>query len=108
MSTNVDRFTIKVGNRAPSIQYQLFLTTVDLTGATVRFHMRNKAGKVIVDQAGNVDNISTRKVSYDWQAGDTDTAGEYFGEFEVTYSDTKKETFPADAEIPITVRPVIA
>jgi Rib/alpha/Esp surface antigen-like repeat protein len=37
-----------------------------------------------------------RLVRYAWDEGDTDTAGEYDTEIEVTYADGRKETWPAD------------
>ena len=41
---------------------------------------------------------------YDWQEGDTDTAGTFFAEFEVTNANGTKETFPNDKPLTITVK----
>ena len=40
---------------------------------------------------------------YDWQSGDTDTAGMYFAEFEVTLSNSAVETYPNGGYIDIKV-----
>jgi hypothetical protein len=36
------------------------------------------------------------RVYYDWVAGDTDSAGYYSGEWQVTYDNGQVETFPND------------
>jgi hypothetical protein len=43
-------------------------------------------------------------VQYDWQSGDTDTAGSYYAEFEVTYNDGAVETFPNNQNLAISIR----
>lgn len=44
------------------------------------------------------------EVEYDWSgAGDTDTAGNYLGEFEVTLADGGIETFPNGPKIRVQV-----
>ncbi len=91
-------FRIKTNDTAP----QLIVTLTDaagnkvnLTGATARLHMKKYgASSLKVDAAATIANATTGKVSYDWSALDTDTAGTYYGEIEITYSDSKVETFP--------------
>lgn len=81
--------TLKVGTVA-----------VDLEGATVKFHMRDSSGTVVVDAAATVLQVgdgsdgSKGKVKYEWAAGDTDTAGVYDLEWEVSFSDGTIRTFP--------------
>lgn len=90
-------FSIKQNDTSPSLQATLkdaTLTPVNLAGATVMFHMKSVDGTVKVDQQMTITNASGGVVQYDWQAGDTDTVGTYYVEFEVTYSDSSIETFP--------------
>jgi len=50
-----------------------------------------------------IENSLAGEVSYPWQEGDTDTAGEYEGEFTITLADTRKRTFPSKGFIRITI-----
>lgn len=80
---------------------------VDLTGATVRFHLKRN-GTIKVDAAATIDDAGAGEVSYAWQAADTDEAGPHFCEFEVTFADGRIETFPNDSDVPVLVSPDIA
>lgn len=90
-------FSIKQNDTSPSLQVTLkdsSLTVIDLTGATVRFHMKSVDGTLKIDAPMTVTNVSGGVCQYNWQAGDTDTVGTYYVEFEVTYADASVETFP--------------
>jgi hypothetical protein len=90
-------FSIKQNDTSPSLQATLkdaSLSPVDLTGATVMFHMKSVDGTVKVDQQMTITDDTGGVVQYDWQSGDTDTVGTYYVEFEVTYADASIETFP--------------
>lgn len=77
---------------------------VNLTGATVRFHMRSVGGgNPVVDAAATVVTAASGIVRYNWVAADTDTAGTYQAEFEVTYADASIETFPNDGYIVVQI-----
>lgn len=78
------RVTLKDGNGDP----------VDVTAATIRFHMMDADGTVKVDAAGSIVTAASGIVEYEWSAADTDTVGTYRAEFEVTYSDGTIGTFP--------------
>ena len=103
-------FQIKRNDTSPAIESHLQYyddeadewKTRDISGNNdVRFLMSrvgedaltvddNKAGNVTVTDAAN------GKVKYEWQDGDTDAAGSYQAEWEVTYSDGTIETYPND------------
>lgn len=68
---------------------------VDLTGATsVEFHMAPKGGAIKVNAAAEVTDAPAGAVRYLWQPGDTDTAGAYLIDCEVTWADGSVQTFP--------------
>ena len=101
-------FYIKQNDTAPAIRATLKDTdanAIDLTDATVRFHMR-RAGSTTVTTDGAaiiVGNATNGIVQYNWQAADTSTVDTYHGEFEVTYSDGSIETFPNSGYIAIEI-----
>lgn len=98
-------FRIKENDTSPAIQYALLPASVILTGATVVFNMRLKNGATKVNRASAtiVTATGTPTVRYDWTAADTNTAGTYEAEFEVTYSDASVETFPNRGYITVIV-----
>lgn len=89
------QFFLKRGDRSPSIRFTLS-PTVDLTGATARFLMRDRAtGAAVVTASASVVIPATAGiVQYDWQSADVAASGVYDAEFEITYSTGKIETFP--------------
>ena len=90
-----DRFQIKRGDTSPSIKYELIPADITLAGASVRFQMENRARQTVIDRPATIDqNTEPPIVSYAWQQGDTDIAGDYDAEFRVEFSDGSIETFP--------------
>lgn len=105
-------FYIKQNDTSPIIQATLKDASdelIDLTGASVRFHMR-KIGNTTakVDSAATVEDALNGVVSYAWQAADTDTIGTFQCEFEVTYIDGGIETFPNSKFITVEITDDIA
>lgn len=99
-------FSIKQNDTSPSLQAALkdaALTPINLTGATVRLHMKSVDGTLKIDQLMTVVTPLQGIIQYDWQTGDTDTVGTYYVEFEVTYSDASVETFPNNGNKTISV-----
>jgi hypothetical protein len=93
-------FFIKQNDTAPNIREQLLLggSPQTLVGASVRFHLRNaQNGTTKVDQPAIVIDASQGIVEYDWVAIDTNTAGTFQREWEVTLSGGRILTFPNDA-----------
>lgn len=91
-------FTLKRGDELPTIQASLSTggAPVNLTGATVvRFIMAPKAGGTVkVKSPAVIVSATDGIVRYDWKTADTDVAGEFQAEWEVTWADGKSQTFP--------------
>lgn len=90
---------IKRNDRRPSILGDLYEpdgTPALLTGATVKFLGKQRgAAKTIGGNATIVTaTAELSRVRYDWQTTDTDTAGDFDCEWEVTDGAGKKETYP--------------
>lgn len=105
-------FYIKQDDTSPALLVELTPSDVDITGATgVVFSMRQRGSttaKVNRAAAALVSPAGPASLSYAWDAADTDTAGEFEGEFEVTRSDGSIETFPNDGYIAIIITGDIA
>jgi len=81
-------------------------TPLDLTGATAKFFMVDaKTNVTKVSAAATVKNATGGVVEYAWAAGDTDTAGDFKAEVEITYADGKKITAPSEGYIEIKIHP---
>lgn len=99
-------FNIKQNDTSPSLQATLkdaALDPINLTGASVRLHMKSVDGTLKIDQPMTIVTPLQGIIQYDWQAGDTDTVGTYYVEFEVTYSDNSVETFPNNSSKVVSV-----
>jgi hypothetical protein len=76
---------------------------VNLSTASVVFIM-SAGGVPKVNRAPvTVTNAPTGEVSYQWQAADTDTSGQYDGEFEVASGGGGVQTFPNPKKLVILV-----
>lgn len=101
------QFFLKRGDLGRSIRYTLQApdgSAIDLTGASVRFLMSNhETGASVVAAAATIVTPTSGIVQYDWQANDVLAAGIFDGEFEVTYPDSRTETFPNYSYIEIII-----
>ena len=96
------------GDLKPSIKATLTYkdgSIVDLTSCSVKFHMKKDDGTLLIDKTATILNPPTDgRVQYDWASGETNVTGLCKVEFEVTFADTKKQTFPAGEPFDIVFR----
>ncbi|GAA0307621.1 hypothetical protein [Rhodovulum strictum] len=100
-------FEIKRGDTSPGLEYQLPVYSEGgsvLTGASVRFLMRDQRGNLVVDAPATIWDEGG-VVRYAWVAEDTAKAGVHRAEFEVTYVDGAIETFPTRQWLTVTIMP---
>lgn len=91
-------FYLKRGDTSPALLYRLD-PTVNLAAAEVVFNMRPRGGgPAVLERAAALINADPADgvVRYEWAPGDTEEAGRFEAEFEVTYADGTVETFPND------------
>jgi hypothetical protein len=81
---------------------------INLMGATGTYTLVLPDGTLKVDRgaAGIVDQAtSPGEVYYLWQPADVDTAGRYREEWEIVYTDGRKETFPTKSKWYVVIEP---
>lgn len=91
---------LRVGDRLPKLRRQLVDANgaaIDLTASTVAFRMWPQTGGALKINNGAcaIVDAATGVVEYSWAAIDTDTAGTFLGEFEITLAGLG-QTVPAD------------
>jgi len=98
-------FTIKQNDTRKPLKVELsdYNGLVDLTGCTVRFLMTTHNYKLIIDQKAEILDVVNGQVWHVFGFGDTDQPGMFRGEFEVTFPDFKKETYPESNYILINI-----
>ena len=99
-------FNIKQNDTSPALSVVVADssgTAINITGASVIFKMRAvNSSSLKVNSSATITNASNG-VSYTFSASDTDTAGLFQGEFQVTFSGGAIETFPNSEYISINV-----
>lgn len=105
----MSRLTMKRGDTRPILIVALTDaedTPVDVTGATLRFLMREQAAPatVVLNTTATTPNAASGILHYVWVAGDTATIGRFYGEFEVTFADGTVLTAPTDDYLRIIVK----
>lgn len=96
-------FWIRKGDTQPPLEVQLIegTTPKNVVGKTVQFDMRDKDGNLVVSGGSTyLIDASQGICRYEWQNGETDTKGRFFGVFRVVEED---ESFPNYREIIISV-----
>lgn len=91
-------FVIKQGDTAPRITGTLTDGSgdpVDVSGSTVLLHLHGLTieNDISLPASIDVDAPDKNVVYYDWETGDTDEAGYYGGEWQVTYGSGQIQTF---------------
>lgn len=104
--------TVKKGDLEPGVKGQLIPPTgftLDLDGASVAFSLREEhSGQVIIEDAeAEILSVEDKIVYYAWEAGDTDTAGDYEGEFKVTLASGRPITFPSGRFVRILIHDTV-
>jgi hypothetical protein len=93
-------YYVKQGDTAPVAAATLLDPSgaaVSLSGAAVVFHMVDQARAVVVNAAAIIDpdQVGNKgKVTYQWILADTDTAGIFLAEWQVTFAGGAVQTFP--------------
>lgn len=91
-------FKIKTNDTSPKLTVDLSDASgasIDLSGSSARFHMKKYgASNLKIDASADITDEDGGRVEYTWSSGDTDEAGTYYGEIEITYGDNAVETFP--------------
>lgn len=97
-------FFIDTGDTLPAIQVVLSDANgqiLDLTLATsIIFKMRpvNDPTLITINAACSIiGDPANGTVAYNWTSDDTSNAGDYYGQFHVTFSNGKTQTFPNDS-----------
>ncbi len=101
-------FRIKTNDTSPKLAVTLedaLGNPIGLAGCAARFHMKAfGASSLKIDDVASIEDDVNGIVEYAWQVGDTDTAGTYYGEIEVTYADNTVETFPNNGYFTIIIK----
>lgn len=97
-------FSLKRGDSRPALKVTVKEADgdlVDLTGATVTFHLARARDGLAKTLAGSVtvESAVDGTVRYDWAAADTAEAGDFQGEFRVDYGSGVVLTAPSEGHI---------
>lgn len=105
-AASASTFCIKRGDLLPALIIQLLDDgeAFDLAGYTATLKARDQSGATVIDAAMSIVAADEGKVSYTWQAGDTDTEGGLDLEVELEHTASGKiRTFPDDGFIPVVI-----
>ena len=93
-------FEIKENDTSPALEGIVrdgFGSPIDLTGATIVLNTRLRPGGAVKVNGGSMGTVGSAvngRVKYSWQASDTDTAGIYEAEIQITFSGGLIRTVP--------------
>lgn len=100
---------IKQGDLAPilTIQFKNGTSPVDLTGATAVAKIRRRHQTTVLTKTLTVSTPTSGVGTYQWVAGDTDTAGTYEVEGLATFSGSIPERFPQRSNLELIIMPKV-
>jgi len=91
-------FYLKLGDRKPTLQATLWsgesTIPVDITGATVKLLVRKRGATTTSEFNASIVTAASGIVKYEWAGTEFTEVGIYLAEWEVTFSDSTKGTFP--------------
>jgi hypothetical protein len=97
-------FYIKQGDTSPALEAVLVDEDgdpVDLTGSTCRFRMMQYGrDELAIDNGVELIDPEAGEVAYQWTAADTETPGDFRGEFAVDHDGETGDSFDADETFP--------
>jgi|SRR6516164_6857234 len=111
MTSPNSTFFIKQNDTLPVIQEYLRNadgTAINLSGASVAFHMMFGDGTLKVNSGAVIDNAVTGLVHYAWVGVDTNTAGTFYREWQVTTAGGGIVTTPNWTDYPVQITAQIA
>lgn len=112
MSKSDSTFFIKRNDTAPNLIATVYdkgclgeWSRLSLSGVTnVNFSMSNSNGVLFISsEPADIISVDSGIIQYSWKSGDTSVSGDYFGEFEIFFSDGKKMTLPRQGNIRIKI-----
>ena len=116
MSLTIEEQVFKQGATAPKIGLTVTGLDVDPTSATATFYMNTRevvkadgsgaliaTGSAIISDVALVNSLYSFIVTYSWASGDTNTLGEYYGEFKIDLGSTGILKLPQNTYIPIRI-----
>jgi len=103
------KFNIKQDDTRPYLRVNITDqdgNVVDLTGGSVKFNMVSDDNDrtVKVNSSADIVTATSGVAEYRWSSSDTDTAGKYLGEFQVTLSDGTVFSVPADDSLKVIIK----
>lgn len=102
------RAVLKRGDTRTAIQAILLEpagTPVDLTNASVRFHMVDHRGVLRISKTIDIIDAVRGMVRVVFEPGETAAAGLYRAEFAVIFPDGRKETYPNHGYVTVHIVP---
>jgi hypothetical protein len=105
-------FSLKVGDTLPRIRVTLSDvdgTPVSLAFCTVKFRMKTSSNVIKVFADATIVDGPNGVVEYAWQTADTDTPGDFYAEWVLTFTSSPAgvQTVPNNTELLIQIRDML-